>query len=226
MTCLAAAINASISSNSLCRPTVQRTPGRFTGTAGKARTHEEPELPELACSVKASPTESQLTKKMGVRSPHERSSLVAFLEPDPSMTDHVSFVARFGKCCSSFMSMIASRPQRGLPITRFGSLRLRGAKCSWLERLPPTNAAAAEISVQAWYSSSSPGLFIDPATSQPITASVRHSLDKRTLAYDGMSIHPDIGFYGNIDNREWKQYAIPDDNQPETGACPFHTRTR
>jgi len=24
--------------------------------------------------------------------------------------------------------------------------------------------------------------------------------------------------------REWKQYAIPDDNEPETGACPFHTR--
>ena len=27
--------------------------------------------------------------------PHERSSLVAFFEPDPSITDHTSFVARF-----------------------------------------------------------------------------------------------------------------------------------
>jgi FPC/CPF motif-containing protein YcgG len=43
------------------------------------------------------------------------------------------------------------------------------------------------------------------------------------LAYDGMSVHPDIGFYGDIDNREWKQYALPDDNTSETGVCPFHT---
>src|ERR1700761_5478534 len=29
------------------------------------------------------------------RPPHERSSLVAFFEPDPSVADHFSFVARF-----------------------------------------------------------------------------------------------------------------------------------
>ena len=38
------------------------------------------------------------------------------------------------------------------------------------------------------------------------------------------AVHPDIGFYGNIGNREWKQYALPDDNEPEAGTCPFHTR--
>ncbi len=67
-------------------------------------------------------------------------------------------------------------------------------------------------------------LFIDPATSQPIAASVRQRIHKRMLAYDGMTVHPDIGFYGNLGNREWKQYALPDDNEPETGTCPFHTR--
>jgi uncharacterized protein len=41
-----------------------------------------------------------------------------------------------------------------------------------------------------------------------------------------MTVHPDIGFYGNIGNREWKQYALPDDNEPEAGGCPFHTRTK
>jgi FPC/CPF motif-containing protein YcgG len=40
-----------------------------------------------------------------------------------------------------------------------------------------------------------------------------------------MTVHPDIGFYGDHRNREWKQYALPDDNEPEMGACPFHTRT-
>jgi uncharacterized protein len=40
-----------------------------------------------------------------------------------------------------------------------------------------------------------------------------------------MPVHPDIGFYGDFINREWKQYALPDDNEPESGTCPFHMRT-
>ena len=44
------------------------------------------------------------------------------------------------------------------------------------------------------------------------------------LAYDGMPVHPDIGFYGDAANREWKQYALPDDNEPERGTCPFHVQ--
>jgi uncharacterized protein len=69
-------------------------------------------------------------------------------------------------------------------------------------------------------------LFIDPATSQPIAASVRQRIHKRMMAYDGMAVHPDIGFYGNVGNREWKQYALPDDNEPEAGVCPFQARPK
>jgi len=28
-----------------------------------------------------------------------------------------------------------------------------------------------------------------------------------------MAVHPDIGSYGNLGNREWKQYALPDDSE-------------
>jgi uncharacterized protein len=68
-------------------------------------------------------------------------------------------------------------------------------------------------------------LFIDPETSKPIAMEVRRRIHRRMLAYDGMAVHPDIGFYGDPINREWKQYALPDDNEPETGTCPFHVRT-
>jgi FPC/CPF motif-containing protein YcgG len=67
-------------------------------------------------------------------------------------------------------------------------------------------------------------LFVDPATSLPIAASIRHRIHQRMLAYDGMPVHPDIGFYGDPSNREWKQYALPDDNEPEHGTCPFQAR--
>ena len=52
-------------------------------------------------------------------------------------------------------------------------------------------------------------LFIDPATSLPIAAPVRHRIHQRMLAYDGMPVHPDIGFYGNPINREWKTVRTP-----------------
>jgi FPC/CPF motif-containing protein YcgG len=68
-------------------------------------------------------------------------------------------------------------------------------------------------------------LFIDPTTSQPIAATIRQRIHQRMQIYDGMPVHPDIGFYGDAANREWKQYALPDDNQPASGTCPFHTRT-
>jgi hypothetical protein len=30
--------------------------------------------------------------------------------------------------------------------------------------------------------------------------------------------------YGDAENREWKQYFLPDDNDPVRGACPFLSR--
>jgi FPC/CPF motif-containing protein YcgG len=53
---------------------------------------------------------------------------------------------------------------------------------------------------------------------------IRQRIHKRMLAYDGMAVHPDIGFYGNVGNREWKQSALPDDNEAEAGACPLQNQ--
>jgi uncharacterized protein len=157
--------------------------------------------------------------------PHERSSLVAFLEPDPSMTDHVSFVGRFWQVLQHLHEhdrQPATERTPDHPLWEFAfegcEMFVVGASPTYLQRRSRNLGPGMVLVFQPRF------LFIDPATSQPIAASVRHRIHKRTLAYDGMSIHPDIGFYGNVGNREWKQYAIPDDNQPETGACPFHTR--
>jgi uncharacterized protein len=67
-------------------------------------------------------------------------------------------------------------------------------------------------------------VFIDPSTGEPIHADVRRQIHRRMLAYDAMPVHPDIGFYGDPHNREWKQYALPDDNVPVGGRCPFSGR--
>ena len=67
-------------------------------------------------------------------------------------------------------------------------------------------------------------VFIDIATSQPISASVRGQIRQRMAAWDQMEAHPDLGFFGEAGNLEWKQYCLPDDNTPAMGACPFLSR--
>jgi uncharacterized protein len=52
----------------------------------------------------------------------------------------------------------------------------------------------------------------------------RTVIRKRVMAMDGMPIHPASKMYGDPENREWKQYVMPEDNGPITGACPFHHR--
>ena len=157
--------------------------------------------------------------------PHERSSLVAFCEPDPSITDHVSFVARFWQILQ-FLHEHDRYPATGKtpdhPLWEFAFERCEmfvvGASPTYQRRHSRNLGPGIVLVFQPRV------LFIDPATSQPIAEPVRKRIHKRMVAYDGMTVHPDIGFYGNLGNREWKQYALPDDNEPETGVCPFHTR--
>ncbi|MGN1401232.1 MAG: YqcI/YcgG family protein [Bacillus sp. (in: firmicutes)] len=50
----------------------------------------------------------------------------------------------------------------------------------------------------------------------------REKVRLRVEKWDRLPKHPDIGHYGDIDHREWKQYFIGDDCEPISGPCPFH----
>lgn len=49
----------------------------------------------------------------------------------------------------------------------------------------------------------------------------RAIIGRRMLAFDGLSLHPDLGLYHDPDNREWRQYMLPDNDEPVTGSCPM-----
>lgn len=53
----------------------------------------------------------------------------------------------------------------------------------------------------------------------------RNKTRERLEKWDQMPVHPDLGVYGESDNREWRQYVLPDGNSPVTGTCPFATRS-
>jgi FPC/CPF motif-containing protein YcgG len=156
---------------------------------------------------------------------YERSSLVAFFEPDRTMSDHMSFVNHFWETLQLLHEQDSDRatdrpPDH--PLWEFSFERCEmfvvGASPTYRARRSRNLGPGMVLIFQPR------SLFIDPATSKPIAAEVRRRIHRRMLAYDGMAVHPDIGFYGDPLNREWKQYALPDDNEPETGICPFHTR--
>lgn len=50
---------------------------------------------------------------------------------------------------------------------------------------------------------------------------VRKVIRKRLLAYDDISIHPDIGDYGTKDSYEWRQYMLPETNDESVVRCPI-----
>lgn len=50
----------------------------------------------------------------------------------------------------------------------------------------------------------------------------RRVIRKHLRNYDRIDLYPNLGNYGDPDNREWKQYFIPDRNETELTACPFH----
>lgn len=156
---------------------------------------------------------------------YERCSLVAFFEPDPKISTHAAFVDRFWEILQMLHkhdSHPALTRTPDDPLWEFSfegcEMFVVGSSPTYKQRRSRNLGPGIVLIFQPRR------LFIDPATSQPIAAEVRHRIHKRMLVYDGMPVHPDIGFYGHPSNREWKQYALPDDNSPETGSCPFHTR--
>ena len=50
----------------------------------------------------------------------------------------------------------------------------------------------------------------------------RRIIREKLTAYDGMAPHPALAHFGTDDNREWRQYFLPDDNETTIERCPFH----
>lgn len=67
-------------------------------------------------------------------------------------------------------------------------------------------------------------VFVDKVTNRVIGVQARNEVRRRLLTWDQLSAHPDLGFYGDPGNLEWKQYFLPDDNVPVAEKCPFLSR--
>ncbi len=60
---------------------------------------------------------------------------------------------------------------------------------------------------------------LDSTSARGIAA--RRVIRKRLRAFDSEEPSPELGSYGDPENREWRQYFLPDDNAEKPGRCPF-----
>ncbi len=51
---------------------------------------------------------------------------------------------------------------------------------------------------------------------------IRERIRARVAAYTNGVVPPDLGFYGNAENREWTQYQLEEADVPRPAKCPFH----
>lgn len=62
------------------------------------------------------------------------------------------------------------------------------------------------------------------APDTPTGRRVRGMIRERIEAFDEVPIYEELGYYKDLRNREWKQYGIPDGDQPQRARCPFLMR--
>jgi FPC/CPF motif-containing protein YcgG len=67
-------------------------------------------------------------------------------------------------------------------------------------------------------------VFVDTITNKVIGREARNQVRKRLETWDDIPAHPDLGFYGDPGNLEWKQYFLDDANAPIEERCPFLKR--
>ncbi len=56
----------------------------------------------------------------------------------------------------------------------------------------------------------------------PNSERIKLEIRRRLHEFDALPPSPDLGAFGDAENREWKQYFLGEDNNPRTESCPFH----
>lgn len=158
----------------------------------------------------------------GREAAYARHSLAMFFEPDPSVSSHAAFVARFWQVLAQINRHDRTPMDPAHPDDPLWEFSFDGRKMFVVGTSPTYRQRRSRVVADGMVLLFQPReLFNDPATGKPIGIDVRRRIHERMLVYDGMPVHPDIGFYGDPHNREWKQYVLPDDNVRAEGKCPF-----
>jgi acyl-CoA synthetase (AMP-forming)/AMP-acid ligase II/FPC/CPF motif-containing protein YcgG/acyl carrier protein len=159
---------------------------------------------------------------------HERNNLAVFFEPEPKPLDHQEYRAFFWQTLQYLHDhdpdphAAAEQVDPSHPMWEFTFAGLQmfvvGISPSYQRRRSRNLGAGMMMLFQPR------SVFVDAVTNRAIGPEARAEVRRRLLLWDGIPAHPDLGVYGDPENREWTQYFVSDDDVPEQGVCPFTTR--
>ena len=159
---------------------------------------------------------------------NEKNNFALFFEPDPSPLDHEQYQQRFWNTLQYLHdhddSLSADtellEPDHPDWEFEFAGVQMFVVGCTpSYHRRRSRNLGPGMIMLFQPRS-----VFIDAISQKAIGNQARDQVRKRLVEWDGVDHHPDLGVYGDPQNREWKQYFLPDDDDPSAGACPFLSR--
>lgn len=59
-------------------------------------------------------------------------------------------------------------------------------------------------------------------TDAPSSDKIKDTIRTRLKEFDSVAPSPSLGTFGDIDNNEWSQYYLDDENKPDSLKCPFN----
>lgn len=158
--------------------------------------------------------------------PDERRNLTIFFEPDYSPYTHAEYRRRFWKFLGFLHSNDPSPWPAGVPTNTddpnwefafAGRMVFVFCATPSHERRASRNLGPGMIVLMQPRTS-----FVGIEGNTRAGIAARNKTRERIRGWDRTSPHPDLGVFGEKDNREWKQYFLPDDNRAVTGTCPLH----
>ncbi|WP_372084535.1 non-ribosomal peptide synthase/polyketide synthase [Tistrella mobilis] len=166
--------------------------------------------------------------RLAAERPEEKNNFALFFPPEPEPLSHSAYRDRFWRVLQHLhdhdpaptFETLETEPDDAAWEFGFGGEQMFAVGCapSYKARDSRNLGPGMVILFQPR------SVFIDTITKREIGAEARSVVRKRLLAWDGQPVHPDLGVYGDTDNREWKQYFLADGNDPEAGRCPFLVR--
>jgi uncharacterized protein len=165
--------------------------------------------------------------ELSVQPQYQKNNIAIFFEPDPKPLSHEDYHAHFWHILQYLHEndrhpAALKMPDPADPAWEFGFAAVEMfvvCACPSFQKRHSRHLGPGMVLLFQPRS-----VFVDKVTNRVIGVQARNEVRRRLLEWDDVPAHPDLGFYGDPGNLEWKQYFLPDHNAPHLDKCPFLSR--
>ena len=175
------------------------------------------------------PATMQTFAELALQPEYRRNNIAVFFEPDPEPLAHEAYRALFWGILQRLHDVDPdpAADQQPDPMDEAWEFSYAGVQMFVVCACPSFRARHSRNLGPGMVLLFQPrSVFVDTITNKVIGREARNQVRKRLETWDEIPAHPDLGFYGDPGNLEWKQYFLDDANAPIDDRCPFLKRRR